>query len=220
MKRSILLLGLVLLYSFTLVAQKGTLKGSVKDKKTHEGLIGASILIKGTTVGTTTNLDGEYVIENVGVGKTTVVVSLVGYNTTESEIDIKANQTTSFGVELEEGLIQLNDLVITGVVNPKSALESSVAVTSLKPKALEKLGAVNTAEVFKSIPGIHSESTGGEGNANISVRGIPISTGGSKFLQLHEDGLPVLQFGDIIVGNADMFVRTDQTIARIEACLS
>jgi len=77
MKRSILLLGLVLLYSFTLVAQKGTLKGSVKDKKTHEGLIGASILIKGTTVGTTTNLDGEYVIENVGAGKTTVVVSLV-----------------------------------------------------------------------------------------------------------------------------------------------
>ncbi|MFW9597007.1 MAG: carboxypeptidase-like regulatory domain-containing protein, partial [Paludibacter sp.] len=150
MKRSVLLLGLVLLYSFTLVAQKGTLKGSVKDKKTHEGLIGASILIKGTTVGTTTNLDGEYVIENVGAGKTTVVVSLVGYNTTESEIDIKANQTTSFGVELEEGLIQLNDLVITGVVNPKSALESSVAVTSLKPKALEKLGAVNTAEVFKS----------------------------------------------------------------------
>ena len=217
MKRSILLLGLVLLYSFTKKKKKGTLKGSVKDKKTHEGLIGASILIKGTTVGTTTNLDGEYVIETVGAGKTTVVVSLVGYNTTESEIDIKANQTTSFGVELEEGLIQLNDLVITGVVNPKSALESSVAVTSLKPKALEKLGAVNTAEVFKSIPGIHSESTGGEGNANISVRGIPISTGGSKFLQLHEDGLPVLQFGDIIFGNADMFVRTDQTIARIEA---
>ncbi|MDD3079449.1 MAG: TonB-dependent receptor [Paludibacter sp.] len=217
MKRSILLLGLILMYSFTLVAQKSTLKGKVTDKKTHESLIGVSVLIKGTTVGTITNLDGEYVIENVNAGQTTVVFSLVGYNTVESNVEINPKQTATLDVELQEGLIQLNDLVITGVVNPKSALESSIAVTSIKPKALEKLGAVSTAEVFKSIPGIHSESTGGEGNANISVRGIPISTGGSKFLQLHEDGLPVLQFGDIVFGNADMFVRTDQTVARIEA---
>ena len=92
-----------------------------------------------------------------------------------------------------------------------------MAITSIKPKTLGQLGATTTAEVFKSIPGIHSESTGGEGNANISVRGVPISTGGSKFLQLHEDGLPVMQFGDIMFGNADIFLRSDKTLARVEA---
>ena len=217
MKRTFLFIGLALMFSFTLFAQKGTVKGTVTDKKTKEGLIGVSVLLKGTTLGTITNLDGEFELANIEKGKYTIITSLVGYNTTETEVEIEDKKATNVTFELQEGLIQLNDLVITGVVNPKSALESSVAVTSLKPKALEKLGALNTAEVFKSIPGIHSESTGGEGNANISVRGVPISTGGAKFLQIHEDGLPVLQFGDIVFGNADMFVRTDQTISRIEA---
>ncbi|MCG8701019.1 MAG: TonB-dependent receptor, partial [Bacteroidales bacterium] len=48
-------------------------------------------------------------------------------------------------------------------------------------------------------------------------RGVPVASGGTKFLQLHEDGLPVLQFGDISFGNADIFMRADNTIARIEA---
>lgn len=58
---------------------------------------------------------------------------------------------------------------------------------------------------------------GGEGNANITIRGIPVASGGAKFLQIHEDGLPLMQFGDVAFGNADIFVRADQTISRIEA---
>lgn len=217
MKRTIILFALAIMYSITTFAQKGTLEGKITDKKNNEELIGATVVLKGTTLGTVSNLDGVYKLEGIDKGTYTVVVSLVGYNNVEVELEIKSNETTTFNTELQEALIQLTDIVITGVVNPKSAIESSISVTSLKPKTLEKLGAINTAEIFKSIPGIHSESTGGEGNANISVRGIPISTGGSKFLQLHEDGLPVLQFGDIVFGNADMFVRMDQTLARIEA---
>lgn len=217
MKRSIFLLGLVMILTSGLFAQKSSISGSVIDKKNNESLIGVSILIKGTTNGTVTNLDGQFELTNIEPGKHVVLASLVGYNSVETEVQLMAGKSTSLQIELFESLIQLDELVITGVVNPKSALESSVSITSLKPKSLEKLGAINTAEVFKSIPGIHSESTGGEGNANISVRGVPISTGGAKFLQLHEDGLPVLQFGDIIFGNADMFVRADQTINRIEA---
>ncbi|MTK52984.1 TonB-dependent receptor [Paludibacter sp.] len=217
MKRTILFFALILVCSFSLFAQKGTLKGTVVDKKTKESLVGATIVIKGTTIGTVVNLDGKFELPNVAAGKQTVVTSLVGYSPVESSVVIVANQVTNLDLAMQEDLIGLHEVVVTGVVNPKSALESSVAITSLKPKSLEMLGAINTAEVFKSIPGVHSESTGGEGNANISVRGIPISTGGSKFLQLHEDGLPVMQFGDITFGNADMFLRTDQTLARIEA---
>jgi len=217
MKRKFLLFALILVYSATLFAQKGTLKGTVTDKKTKETLIGATLKIKGTPIATIANLDGKFEIPNIESGKQTIITSMIGYTTIETIVEIAANQTTNLDFELQDDLIGLSEVVVTGVVNPKSALESSVAITSLKPKLLGMLGAVSTAEVFKSIPGIHSESTGGEGNANISVRGIPISTGGSKFLQLHEDGLPVMQFGDITFGNADMFVRTDQTIARIEA---
>jgi hypothetical protein len=49
------------------------------------------------------------------------------------------------------------------------------------------------------------------------VRGLPVAAGGAKFLQLQEDGLPVLEFGDIAFGNADIFLRADRSLDRIEA---
>ena len=64
---------------------------------------------------------------------------------------------------------------------------------------------------------MRSESTGGEGNANIAVRGLPVAAGGAKFLQLQEDGLPVMEFGDIAFGNADIFLRYDGSVDRIQA---
>ncbi|WP_366522293.1 hypothetical protein [uncultured Sphingomonas sp.] len=54
--------------------------------------------------------------------------------------------------------------------------------------------------MLRNLPGIRVEASGGEGNANISVRGLPVASGGAKFLQLQEDSLPVLEFGDIIFG--------------------
>ena len=76
----------------------------------------------------------------------------------------------------------------------------------------------STAEIFRNIPGIRSEAGGGNaGNANIIVRGLPAASGGAKFLQLHEDGLPVLEFGDIAFGNADIFLRSDWSVERVES---
>ncbi|WP_281297448.1 TonB-dependent receptor [Flavobacterium limnophilum] len=112
---------------------------------------------------------------------------------------------------------KLEDVVITGVANPKAKIKSSVSITTLDVKQIEQSAPRSTAEIFRSIPGIRSESSGGEGNSNISVRGVPISSGGSKYLQIQEDGLPVLLFGDIAFATADIFTRFDGNVARIEA---
>lgn len=111
----------------------------------------------------------------------------------------------------------LDDVVVTGVVNPKSKLKSSVSITTLSAAQVVKSSPRSLAEIFRTIPGIRSESSGGEGNANIAVRGVPISSGGSKYLQIQEDGLPVLLFGDIAFATADIFTRFDNNIAKIEA---
>jgi outer membrane receptor protein involved in Fe transport len=207
---------LSLTFSSFVSAQQGTLTGKVSDASTGEPLIGTNIQIAGTLTGTITDSDGNFTLK-LDAGTQKVVASFIGYLSEEAEVTITDEQVLTLDLELVPDLLGLDQVVVTGVVNPKSALESSVAVTSLKPKSIEKFGAVSTAEIFKSIPGIHSESTGGEGNANISVRGVPISTGGAKFMQLYEDGLPVMQFGDIIFGNADIFLRADKSINRIEA---
>ena len=113
--------------------------------------------------------------------------------------------------------IDFERIAVTGVVKGKSVMDSSVSVSSLDLGDLEVATPRTTAEVFRFIPGVRSEATGGEGNANIAVRGLPVASGGAKFLQLQEDGLPILQFGDIAFGNADIFLRADSTVDTVEA---
>lgn len=108
-------------------------------------------------------------------------------------------------------------IVVTGAVARKqTVMQSSVSVSTLTPTDIEVATPRSTAEIFRMLPGVRSESTGGEGNANIAVRGLPVASGGAKFLALQEDGLPVLQFGDIAFGNADIFLRSDATLARLD----
>lgn len=107
--------------------------------------------------------------------------------------------------------------VVTALPRSQNRLDTSVSISTLSPAQLDTAAPRTLAEIFRVIPGIRSESSSGEGNANISVRGLPIASGGSKFLQLQEDGLPALQFGDITFATADAFIRADLNIQRIEA---
>lgn len=111
----------------------------------------------------------------------------------------------------------LDEIVVTATPRAANRLETSVSVSNLDDQAIADAAPRTTAEIFRQIPGIRSEATGGDGNANIAVRGLPVASGGAKFLQLQEDGLPVLQFGDIAFGNADIFLRADQTVKSIQA---
>ncbi|MBN2636174.1 MAG: carboxypeptidase-like regulatory domain-containing protein, partial [Prolixibacteraceae bacterium] len=87
-----LVISILLLIQATLVsAQTGTIKGIVTDAQTKESLIGATIVIKGTTRGSTTNFDGNYIITDLDAGIDTLVVSFISYDAQEIVVDIKAN---------------------------------------------------------------------------------------------------------------------------------
>ncbi|MBU1309710.1 MAG: TonB-dependent receptor [Gammaproteobacteria bacterium] len=108
-------------------------------------------------------------------------------------------------------------IVVTGAVSRnQTVMQSSVSVSSLTLDDIAVATPRSTAEIFRMLPGVRSEASGGEGNANIAVRGLPVASGGAKFLTLQEDGLPVLQFGDIAFGNADIFLRADASLARLD----
>jgi outer membrane receptor protein involved in Fe transport len=123
----------------------------------------------------------------------------------------QAQDTAS--AEAEDGSV----IIVTAVARGQNRLESSVSVSAVGADQIADLSPPSSADLIRQIPGIRSEASGGEGNANIAVRGIPVSTGGARYIQLQEDGLPVLEFGDIIFGNADNFLRADRNIARVEA---
>lgn len=117
-----------------------------------------------------------------------------------------------------QGAGVLEEVIVTGVPSGGATkLEASVSVSSMGGEDLINLAPRSAAELFRALPGIRAESSGGGGNANLTVRGIPLATGGSKYMQIHEDGLPVLEYGDINFGNTDNWLRTDWTIARVES---
>ena len=113
--------------------------------------------------------------------------------------------------------VQLEEILVTGAASGKTRLESGDSAYSLSAERIREMVPRGVGEIFRAIPGFRSESSSGDNNLNLSVRGIPIATGGAKFVQIHEDGLPVLQYGDIIVATADSYIMFDQTVSRIEA---
>ena len=195
-------------------SQNSNLSGKVTDAK-GEPVIGANVSVNNTSKATSTDADGNYTVSGLTNGAASVSVSYIGYQSQKKSVDVSGNTTLDF--QMQEDSNALDEVVVTGVVNPRTKLKSSVSITTLDVKQVEQSAPRSTAEIFRTIPGIRSESSGGEGNANISVRGVPISSGGSKYLQIQEDGLPVLLFGDIAFATADIFTRFDRNIAKIEA---
>lgn len=195
-------------------SQSSSLSGKVTDAK-GDAVVGANVVLSSGSKSASTNAEGMYSFTGLADGSVTVTVSYIGFATEKKTVAVQGNTTMDF--QLQDDSKVLEEVVVTGVVNPRAKIKSSVSITTLDVKQVEQSAPRSTAEIFRTIPGIRSESSGGEGNANISVRGVPISSGGSKYLQIQEDGLPVLLYGDIAFATADIFTRFDRNIAKIEA---
>lgn len=104
----------------------------------------------------------------------------------------------------------------TGVAKGRDRLDSATSTSALRASEFETYGARSLGEILRNIPGIRAEYAIGEGNANYSIRGLPLSGQGSKYVQLQEDGLPVLEFGDMYQFGTDMFMRADLNVSQIE----
>ncbi|MGB5077130.1 MAG: TonB-dependent receptor [Sphingorhabdus sp.] len=118
----------------------------------------------------------------------------------------------------DEETSSLDEIVVTASGRDQTKIESSISVTSIDAQLIQDFQPSSEAEIFKLLPGIQVPGTSGPGgNSNIAVRGLPVATGGAPFVQLQEDGLPVVLFGDIQFGNNDYFTKFDPTVASVEA---
>jgi outer membrane receptor protein involved in Fe transport len=195
---------------------QGSISGVVKGTN-GEAVQFATVEVMSQQNGAFTDADGKYTIQGVPAGKVNIRASAVGFTTATAEVEVMNGKDSQNDFTLGSDALGLSQVVVTGVANERSKLESSVSISTLSAEAIQNTGARSTTEIFRSIPGIRSEASGGEGNTNMASRGAPISSGGSKYLQLQEDGLPVLMYGDMAFATADIFTRADQSIGRIEA---
>ena len=109
-----------------------------------------------------------------------------------------------------------SDTVSTGVAKSRDRLDSATSTSVLHAKEIARIGGRSAGEILRDIAGLRSETFNGEGSAGLNIRGLPLSSDGSKFLQIQEDGLPLLEFGDIQGMDTDTPLRIDQSLAQIE----
>lgn len=184
-----------LLFSVGLNAQTITVSGVVSDPS-GEPLIGASILAQGTTVGTSTNIDGEYTI-NVA-SDATLVVSYVGYDTQNVPVDGR----TSINVTMQENSVMLNEVVAIGYGTVKKS-DATGSVAVIKPDEIEAGLATSVQDMLVGqTPGVVVTQAGGpEGGGTIRIRGGS-SLNASNDPLIVVDGVPLSNAGMGGLGNS------------------
>jgi hypothetical protein len=170
-----------LLYIFVLVllqneiySQTGVLSGTVSDAKTGEPLIGATVILEGTTIGSATNNDGRYFIRNIPANSYNITVSFIGYiATTKFNIIIRSEGNIDVNFNLQEDALLLDELIITP--NPFEKLQTtplSIQNLSQEEVAAYPGGNNDIAKVVQTLPGVGG-TVGGFRNDVIIRGGAP-----------------------------------------------
>lgn len=108
-------------------------------------------------------------------------------------------------------------IIVTGVAKATTAFDSSASVSALSEDTIQNLAPRSVNELFRSLPGVKAEDTGGDANANIKVRGLPIASGGARYFSIQENSFPTLLIGDTAFATADSWVRVDSTIGSVQS---
>ncbi len=208
-----ILLTLTCIISISAMFAQTVVKGSVKDNLGNI-IPNASVIIKGTTSGGSSDFDGNFNFTTKSTGKQTLQVSYVGYKTFEKLINLDGS-TLTVSVILQEGGAQLDEIVLTASSTFRSQKETPMSISSIKQKEITKLSANSQADIIRSIPGITAEGGGGETATNVFVRGLP-SGGQYVFNPLQYDGMPLMSTFGLNSSAHDVYARPDVGFKGVE----
>jgi TonB-dependent receptor len=176
--RKFYLLGVLLCFvsQALMAAGSGTVKGKIIDKETKEVLPGASVLVKGTTVGAASDLSGLYVVHSIPSGSQVLVVSYVGYQSVNVDVNVVEGQEMTEDVFLEPTAITGKTVVVTaqaqgqlGAINQQ--LSANTIENVVSKARLQELPDASAAESIGRLPGISIDRYNGEATG-VGIRGL------------------------------------------------
>lgn len=171
-KRLVLLAVLCVGVAFSAAAQTASLSGKVTDQN-GMALPGANVYIKGTTIGTISDMDGNFTLSGVPSGNQTLVATFVGYTNQEQSVTVSdASQSVSFS--LTEDAVQVEEVVAIGYGTQKKKLVTGATV-QVKGDDIQKMNTNNPLQALQGqTPGVNITSTSGQPGASmsVSIRGL------------------------------------------------
>ncbi|MFH2143549.1 MAG: TonB-dependent receptor [Bacteroidota bacterium] len=161
MRKNICVLIILLSCSIAGFAQKKTdanINGHAINKSSKEHIPYINVSLKGTTIGTVTDATGHYYLRNLPVGEFSIIVSGVGYKTTEQQIILVAGKTIEVNFEIEEDQILLDGVVVSANRNVTNRKEAPIIVNIISPKIFENTNSVCLAQGLNFQPGLRVET--------------------------------------------------------------
>ncbi len=173
MKKGLMNLAIIL-FSINMMAQDGWVKGTIFDKATGETLIGANILVDGTSKGTVADFDGNYSLK-LPQGTYTLTFSFISYETKKvANVQVKPEQVTKININLGESSVGLGEVVVTAEVTRKSESamltmqkKSASVMDGISMQRMSRFGASNAAAALKNITGVSVQ-----GGKYVFIRGL------------------------------------------------
>jgi TonB-dependent receptor len=176
--RSFYLISLVFFFSTqSLVAQStGAIKGRVFDRETGDVLVGASVVVQGTSLGAAADFEGEFYVTHAPSGKQTLRISYIGYQTLTIQVTIVENEILKQDFRLSVQSVEGETVIITAQARGQNAAInqqlSSTGITNIvSADRIREIPDANAAESIGRLPGISIKRSSGEGN-EIVVRGL------------------------------------------------
>lgn len=169
MQKLLFILFFVIQSTWSQGQSKYTLSGYVKDASSGEELIGATIKVKGSSIGAVTNSYGFYSI-SLPAGEYDMVYSFIGFDNTEKKISL--NQSQKVDVELSSGSQTLQEVQVVGEKIDENVKSVGMSTVNVKMETLKKIpalmGEVDVIRSIQLLPGVQSS---GEGSTGFFVRG-------------------------------------------------
>ncbi len=165
----------ILSFSSFFAQAQGTIAGTIKDSKTGEAVIGANVVIQGSTQGSATDVDGNFVIPNVQEGTYTLQISSVTYKThTIPNVVVETAKKITINVDLHEDVSELEEVVVQGTRQTdtdfdllKTIKENKLVVSGISAQQIAKTLDRDAAQVMRRIPGVTIRN-----NEFVNVRGL------------------------------------------------
>jgi TonB-dependent receptor len=186
-----------LLWSLSATAQTATIRGKVVDANTNDPLPGASVMLVGSTNGAATNLQGEFIIQNVRPGTQSIKFSYIGFEEITQNITVEGGKSANFGiVKLSPTSRSLDGVTVRAALEgQQKALNQQRTSDNIKniisADLIGRFPDLNVAEALQRVPGINIERDRGEGGV-VQMRGAPA---GFTTVNINGEQIPSTQSG-------------------------
>ncbi|MFZ4524524.1 MAG: TonB-dependent receptor [Chlorobium sp.] len=189
-------------------ADTGTVKGKIIDKADGEGVYGASVTIAGTTIGTATDMDGNFTLQNVPAKQQKVSVSIVGYAPASQVVTVGSGQTAMVSLQLGQTTIMASEVVVGASLYKQDRLEVPVTVNVVSQERIHDQPNASLDKVVEDIPGVVMTRSGGTTTSSLQIRGSNTFQGGGigTRVQAFYDGFPINspESGELVMQNVNM----------------